>query len=486
MKILKYILLGAAITITSSCGESWLDLEPSTQIPTDTAIQNLSHVEYSLNSIYNVMRNAYYYSGRMTYYGDVTGDDVQANGLTKRTANYYLMGMTRDTGPSTHWSYAYQIIRNCNIILSQIDNLEYDNDEQDEFNDLKGQALLLRGMAHFELTRFFGYPYTKDNGASLGVPIVHEVVGVDYKPSRNTVAECYDAFIADFEEAASLLSPAFNKGKVNKWTAMGYLSRAYLYMGRDADALNMAIATINGAESNKYALWSNEEYPTIWASDIDASNPGEILFEMVNTTTESPGKESMGYLCYSSGYSDMILTSSFYQLLTEDANDVRAKMFTIKSKKAYINKYQAQAGENIQDANIPVMRLSEIYLIAAEAAAKLQNRNETAVQYLNAIVQRANPENSVEGETITLDRVLLERRKELFGEGHRMFDAIRNNRRIERTDVSVSAISSTSHYELLPESKSFDWTYFRVVLPIPKAEMNANPNLVQNPEYGTN
>ena len=132
------------------------------------------------------------------------------------------------------------------------------------------------------------------------------------------------------------------------------------------------------------------------------------------------------------------------------------------------------------------MRLSEIYLIAAEAAAKLQNRNETAVQYLNAIVQRANPENSVEGETITLDRVLLERRKELFGEGHRMFDAIRNNRRIERTDVSVSAISSTSHYELLPESKSFDWTYFRVVLPIPKAEMNANPNLVQNPEYGTN
>lgn len=485
MKVFKYILLGATITLTTSCGESWLDLEPSTQIQTDSAIQNLSHVEYSLNSIYNVMRNAYYYSGRMTYYGDVTGDDVQANGLTKRTANYYLMSMTRDTGPSTHWSYAYQIIRNCNIILEQIEKLDCDSSDQTQYNDLKGQTLTLRGMALFELTRFFGYPYAKDKGASLGVPIVKEVVDVNYKPGRNTVAECYAAFIKDFEEAVPLMSEKFNKGKVNKWVAMGYLSRAYLYMERDEEALTTAKAVIAGAESNKYSLWTNEEYPTVWGSDSDASKPGEVLFEMVNLTTESPGKESMGHLCWSSGYSDMILTSSFYQFLTEDPNDVRAQLFLIKSKKAYINKYQPQPGENALDANIPVMRLSEIYLIAAEAASKLGNRNDDAVKYLNAIVQRANPTNSVDGETITLDRVLAERRKELFGEGHRMFDAIRNHRRIERADVSVSAVSSTKHYELLPESKSFDWNYFRVVLPIPKAEMNANPNLVQNPQYGS-
>ena len=74
--------------------------------------------------------------------------------------------------------------------MSQIDNLEHSSAEQARFNDLKGQTLTLRGMALFELTRLFGYPYTKDNGASLGVPILTEVVGVDYKPSRNTVAEC--------------------------------------------------------------------------------------------------------------------------------------------------------------------------------------------------------------------------------------------------------------------------------------------------------
>lgn len=55
---------------------------------------------------------------------------------------------------------------------------------------MKGQALAIRGMALFDLTRIFGYPYLKDNGASLGVPIVKELSTIDSKPARNTVAEC--------------------------------------------------------------------------------------------------------------------------------------------------------------------------------------------------------------------------------------------------------------------------------------------------------
>ena len=121
------------------------------------------------------MRNAYYYSGRMVYYGDVTGDDAQSIKTGKRTTSYYLLDYTKDSGPSTHWSYAYKIIQNCNIILSQIDKMDIGEDEKDTYNDLKGQALVLRGFALFDLTRIFGYPYAKDNGASLGVPIVTEV-----------------------------------------------------------------------------------------------------------------------------------------------------------------------------------------------------------------------------------------------------------------------------------------------------------------------
>lgn len=59
--------------------------------------------------------------------------------------------------------------------MSQIDGLDVSEDDTEYFNDLKGQTLALRGFALFDLTRFFGYPYAKDGGASLGVPIVTEV-----------------------------------------------------------------------------------------------------------------------------------------------------------------------------------------------------------------------------------------------------------------------------------------------------------------------
>ena len=75
----------------------------------------------------------------------------------------------------------------------------------------------------------------------------------------------------------------------------------------------MAENAIKGAEKEGYDLWTNEEYPTAWGNDASASNPGEILFEIVNLTTDSPGKESMGYLNSYNGYDDMCITCSFYQ-----------------------------------------------------------------------------------------------------------------------------------------------------------------------------
>ena len=65
--------------------------------------------------------------------------------------------------------------KTCNVILDGIDNIEILPNDEDEHifrNDLEGQALAIRGLALFDLTRFFGYTYLKDNGASLGVPII--------------------------------------------------------------------------------------------------------------------------------------------------------------------------------------------------------------------------------------------------------------------------------------------------------------------------
>ena len=481
MNIFKYITLGAVLIGITSCGNDWLNLEPSTSIPTDTSIKVLSDIEFTLNGIYSQMQSSDAYSGRLIYYGDATGDDMQAVSSTKRCANYYRFNWTKDSGPSTHWSILYSIITSCNVILNKIDDIPFDEDETDYRNDLKGQALAIRGLAYFDLTRIFGYPYTKDNGASMGVPIILEETDRFNKPSRATVAQCYERITKDLDDAWPLLSEEFNKGKINRWAAMTLLSRAYLYMDKAPEALDMAEKAITGAESNGYALWTNEEYPTAWSNDASATHPGEVLFEIVNETTDSPGKESMGYLSSKDGYDDICITVSFYHLLQQDPDDVRLKLLVFDgSKYAYVNKYQPQEGENITDANIPLVRLSEAYLNAAEAAVKTNN-NDKAIAYLNPIVQRANPNNSVAEEQITLDRILTERRKEMVDEGHRMFDVIRNGMTVQRIDETDSKLSKTEHNT---QYMDYDWDFYKIILPIPKHEINANPNIKQNPGYG--
>lgn len=481
MKVFKYICIGAMLFAATSCGNDWLNLDPSTSVDTETSIKQLSDIEFTLNGIYSTMQSSDAYSGRLVYYGDVTGDDMQAVSSTKRTGNYYRFNFTKDNGPKEHWSYLYSIIQNCNIIIMNVDKIVIEEEDETNRDDLKGQALAIRGLALFDLTRLFGYPYLKDNGASLGVPIVKDLSTIDSKPGRNTVAECYTQIISDLTTGCDLLSGKFKKGKMNKWASMALLSRIYLYKGENDKALQTAEDAIKGAEKAGYALWTNEKYATEWSSNASASNPGEVLFEIVNLTTDSPGKESMGYLSSYDGYDDLCITASFYQLLKKDKNDVRLKLLSFdKTYYAYVNKYQPQEGENITDANIPLIRLSEAYLNAAEAAVKVGN-NDLAIKYLNPIVNRANPANTVVGKTLTLENVLDERRKELVGEGHRMYDLIRNGLTVNRLDVIDKAISKTKHNT---NYMDFDWTFYKILLPIPKAEMDANPNIKQNPGYG--
>ena len=446
MKTYRIFSLIALCAAAVSCGNDWLDLEPSTRVPSETSIQLVSEAKYALNSVYNTMQDPYAYSGRLVYYADVTADDMIAVSSTKRTGNYYRFNFSKDNAPASHWSYLYNMIANCNIVLNKIDQLPTQND------------------------------------ASLGVPLVDKAADINSKPARSTVAQCYDQVISDLTEGCELIGEDFQKGHLNKWGALTLLSRVYLYKGDNAKALKTAQEAIEGAEENGYALWTNEEYPTAWSNDANAGKPGEVLLEIVNLTTDSPGKESLGYLNSGSGYKDYCVTVSFYKLLQSDPKDVRNKIIKIASKIPYVNKFQPQEGEAIADANIPLIRLSEAYLNAAEAACKLED-NANAVKYLDPIVRRANPDNTVEGETVTLDRVLLERRKELVGEGHRLYDLMRNNLRVQRVDAKDSKVSKVpAHYS---KYLDFDRTFYMIVLPIPKAEMDANPSLAdqQNPGY---
>lgn len=96
-----------------------------------------------------------------------------------------------------------------------------------------------------------------------------------------------------------------------------------------------------------------------------------------------------------------------------------------------------------------------------------------ALAYLNDIVKRANPSAEVADADFTLDRVLLEREKELVGEGHRYFDMLRNGKTIVR--------KGGKHLQNAPQE--INWDYDKCVLPISRDEFTFNPNMAQNEGY---
>ena len=148
MKQIRNIFIALGISCAVSCGNGWLDLEPSTAINTDEAVKTLKEVEFTMNGIYDIMRSSDLYSGRMMYYGDVTGDDMQAVSSSKRTGNYYRFSFTRDNGPSSHWAGLYEIIQNTNLILGRVDGIRISDDEAEWRDNLKGEALAIRAQRY--------------------------------------------------------------------------------------------------------------------------------------------------------------------------------------------------------------------------------------------------------------------------------------------------------------------------------------------------
>ncbi|WP_342383692.1 RagB/SusD family nutrient uptake outer membrane protein [Bacteroides ovatus] len=482
MKKIRYIALGVFATLLSGCGNDWLDLESSTAIETEGSLTELRDFEFVLNGAYSSMQSSNYYGADMMCYGDLTGDDMKSYKSSSTNVSYYTFKYNKTNGPSGFWGMYYGVTKNLNILLRDIEKIELVPDreittpkletltEQVYHDDLKGEALAIRALLLFDMTRLYGYPYLKDNGASLAVPIIDKVVeDKNIKPSRNTTAQCYKAITDDLIEAVKLLRPVKKEGKINKWAAMTLLSRVYLYMGNNSEAYNVATEAIKGAEKQNYGLWSNDEYAKIWATPFNS----ELLFEIVNLTTDSPGKSSIGYLC--TKY-NLIATEKYWKKhMKEKSDDVRSKMVsTASSSKPFCLKYPAQGDKSYEDANIPIFRLSELYLNAAEAAVKKDDITNTR-KYLKPIYARTGENlDDLSDDDVTLDLVLEQRRIEFWGEGQRFFDLIRNNKKVERADYLS---------EVPEEARSFDWNYYKIVLPIPNHEMEYNENMVQNPEY---
>ncbi len=506
-RIYNILALGIITAGLSSCVNNWLDQNPSNGTPTGSAITNYNDARTAMYGMYDGLQGnsdyTQYYAARMFYYGDVRGDDMQARTQGMRTSSCYEMRYTVDDAPNM-WNIQYNVIRRANRLIEAVDNKTITDaeDYQDALADIYNQAKVVRALVHFDLVKVYGMPYTYDNGASLGVPFVDKPLGRDALPGRDKVSEVYAKITKDLEDAINSEALTISKkaggkqGYIDLWAAKALLCRVYLYMNKNQEAFDLAKEII---KDSPYKLWTINQYAEAWDKQ-DPNHTQEMIFEIINNGSDDwADREGIGYLLHEDGYADAICTKSFVDMLQSDPEDVRndvvlpvmydEDLYAVYGENPiFINKFPLGALDDMRLANLPILRLSEVYLNAAEAAAKLGGTAKAeGIDLLNKLLEnRTTAVTAKVPATIAddefLSRVLIERRKELVGEGQRFFDAMRNDEKIIRY---TNEADQGWHYSLIKESQSFDRTYTKVLLPIPVSETNVNPTLKaqQNPGY---
>lgn len=465
----------ASLSLTACDG--YLDTLPSDSLVSNGAITTEDDVETALNGayaglikIYDATADAsyYYYGNDFIARAEVGGDDVQTTKLGLRTENYYRYLYRQNNSPEDLWYPPYTVINRVNVLLQAIDKGEVPS--TDKTKNAQGEALAIRALAHFDLLITYGAPYQKDNGASLGVPVVKEVLDASALPFRETVAAGYDAVLEDLNNALGLISEEKRYGHFNRWAVKALLARVNLYKGDYDKAYSYASDVV---ENSPYDLVSNSDYVSSWGKE----ETPESIFDLALTAVLYGGeREIWGYVVNPEGYGAAVATDEFISLLNENPKDVRLGLLKNDAGgiKRFINKYPGRDGKVVVN-NVRVLRLSDIYLIAAEAALKQTKPDQTSAdKYLNAIIARAVGAD-VAKVTATSELVIKERRKELVLEGHRLYDILRQNLAITR--------QGGSHFLNNTDLVTVNWNDYRTVMPIPQAERDANPNIVQNPEY---
>ncbi len=481
-KIKQLILIPLVILTLGSC-QDFLDTRPTNVVVAETAMKTIYDAGVAVNGLYVDMKYSDYYGTLMQLMGDQRGDNIQPRVMSTGWVQIYTFGYESES--STYfeiWKKCYQTIMRCNTLIANIGNLNATTaSDIAKKNDFLGQALAVRALVYFDIARLYGYPYMKDNGASLGAVLITEILAPsDSKLPRSTVAQTYTQVLADLTAALPLLSKSKNTGHFNYWAAKLLQARVFLYKGEWDNAHNAAKEVI---DQSPYALATRDQYINYW-KETGAPETLLELFVSAQSNIDADG----GYASYwhnlwhgaPSAGASLIPTVAWINLVESDPADIRAQFVRYDSQydkpKAWLNKFPGNGGTNFRLNNPKLLRLSEAYLIAAEGALKGSAGATAASNYLDVIRKRANP--AVTKVTATDDLIQIERRKEFIGEGHRFFDQMRLGKSITRLDGDGHNFAQSAGCP-----GTIDWNFNKIVLPISHTERKIYPELQQNPGY---
>ncbi|WP_373523018.1 RagB/SusD family nutrient uptake outer membrane protein [Aquiflexum sp.] len=452
----KLIIIILIFSSVSACNV--LDIQPVSQILSDNFYTTGSNAEAALMSIYN--RLHFSVADNLISAPSVMSDEaiMTRGGNFTRHHNFEPTPVQGNVG--NVWQDYYQLIQRANDLIVNVPIIE--DPAFNNRNQILGEAIFLRGLAHFILTRLFG---------DIPIVISPSTSGnQDFQIPKNPQSEVFEQIIADFQEAEELLSSSHpNRARVAKGTAKGYLVKLYTYRNGPGDR-EAALVKINEILSDgQYSLVPGENYESIFR--VGQQNSSETLLEMsYRPNTGITGHQlEQETVPYPNNIPRVIPTQKLIDAYNENPDDLRyAVSLAFHNNIHYTRKYERndvnEATRLPQATNIIFLRLSDLILLKAEILNEQGNVGQ-ALEDLNLIRQRAGIP-SYSGLTQQELRLAIEKERmlELSLEGHRWHDLVRTNRALE---LCAPRLTDPA----------------RILWPIPARDLDVNPNLSQNPSY---
>ncbi len=424
MKI-KNIILTLAVAVAGSACSDWFDISPKTDIKTEELFKDEVGFQSALTGCYGRMTKEELYGKDLTWYfleklvqryddkdGKLAGQNTNVYDYTSDDhAKGYMLSI---------WGNMYQTIGNVNNLLTYLDkNGQEVINTPGAWELMKGEALALRAFLHFDLLRLYG-PIYKEDSEKTCIPYRKE-----FKPDKSpllSASKVIELVLADLKEADKYLAQdsvnwgnnsaypfgSYRGHRMNKYASKALQARVLLYRGNADDLLEATRLAQEVIDSCGLELVKdNQQDHAMFNECLFALHMDDMEDNLENYFNETPGGEGRAlWITYENGQAAFEVNTS------TGLNDIRYKSrygFYISDTKDMMCRKFLTIGNAAYDEKIPLIRLGEMYLIAAEASGN--------VDYLNTLRNARGISSRYNLGSVTEDALDAEYRKEFFAEG---------------------------------------------------------------------
>jgi hypothetical protein len=498
MKPISYIMFCLLILSVTSC-KKYLDKVPLDSINTSNFFQTADDVVNAVNACYQPMQRPKLYNLRMWTSDIMAGNSVVgAGGGTDGIETVEEANFTTDpsnTGVLDLWRGPWPGILSCNLVIQNVPDVNMDEGLK---NRVIGEAKFLRANYYFILVRYFG-----------DVPLIttpQSTKDSNYYPSRVDKQQIYNLIVQDLKDAIDLLPTrdaytGADVGRASKGSAVGLLAKVYLTLGDYADVIPLCqqVTSMGYSLNENYADNFNPAHKNGPESLFEVQYSGQTTYgffddlNQASWTSTFMGPRNTTFVGGAYGWNQP--TQEFVDsyepgdkrkdltILYQGCPDFYGNVYsgTYSTTGYNVRKFlvptSVSSQYNTSNEDFPVLRYADVLLMEAEAlnetgkSAEAQLPSTDANATLNKVRARAGlPDVTGLNQSALREKILHERRMELAFEGDRWFDLIRVN----NGEYGLNFLHSIGKTNATAKN---------LLLPIPQVEIDANPNLAQNPGY---